>query len=247
MNFPKFYLRIIKSLQPHSDNKYYPKDNIYLVKKLPFQSEAATPFIQNLDRVIQTINQADGKRCQKHQRVWMMIPAPTLFPKAPKGLTLDFYNVEWYNKISPVKRQINTNLDTVAFLKNPVKLIQFKDSDEQMSEKKFTQKHWDHAIKAYNLDFLEKNKSKSKEENDKNDTRNYGESIDLTFSNGEDNDEDQENEYEEEEQSEEEYEQSEVDINYSEFDEEDVMMESWEAWGSSYCNRMTQNEWEDYQ
>ncbi|PLW21903.1 hypothetical protein PCANC_03367 [Puccinia coronata f. sp. avenae] len=35
-DLPKRYLKMINTVQAHSDNKYYPDKDIYVVKKLPF-------------------------------------------------------------------------------------------------------------------------------------------------------------------------------------------------------------------
>lgn len=244
-NLPKQYLRIIKSLQAHRDNEYYSKDNVYVVKKLPFQSEAATTFIQRLDEVMKKADQADGKQFQKRWRVQMKNPAPTLFPKAPKGLPIEFYNVDWYNDELPGERSTRANLDTVAFLPNPAESLHFKNPNERMNDKNFTQKHWDRATKNYNFDFLAKDESEDEEEDDDNGDSDYGESIDLTFSNDESEDE-EEDEYEEEAGSKGDYQRSMADSSYGEYDQEDVGMDH-DGGSSEYVGGMTQNKWSELQ
>ncbi|MBW0521314.1 hypothetical protein O181_061029, partial [Austropuccinia psidii MF-1] len=67
------------------------------------------------------------------------------------------------------------------------KSLDFTDEDEKMGDKRFTDKDWDEATKKYNLDFLVLPNNESDESRDSEDT-DYGESIDLEFS-----DEDQNN------------------------------------------------------
>ncbi|KAA1112136.1 hypothetical protein PGTUg99_007199 [Puccinia graminis f. sp. tritici] len=61
-NFPKGYIEVIKPVQAHSDDKYFPDKEVYIVKKLPFRSNAANIFFRQLDEVIKQSEMEDGKR-----------------------------------------------------------------------------------------------------------------------------------------------------------------------------------------
>ncbi|KNZ46810.1 hypothetical protein VP01_6935g2 [Puccinia sorghi] len=89
-NFPKRYLEVIKPVQ----DEYFPEKDVYIVKKLPFRSEAATTFFRQLDLVIKKSEVEDGKKKSSPRRRLRVKNAPnTIFPKAPKGMPLDFYDV----------------------------------------------------------------------------------------------------------------------------------------------------------
>ncbi|KNZ62000.1 hypothetical protein VP01_13273g1, partial [Puccinia sorghi] len=91
-NLPKRYLKIINCIQAHIDGEFFPQKAVYIVKKLPFQSKTATLFFKRLDNVMRQSAIDDGKRIQGQQRIRHPDAPVTLFPKAPKGLPLDFYN-----------------------------------------------------------------------------------------------------------------------------------------------------------
>ncbi|MBW0520596.1 hypothetical protein O181_060311 [Austropuccinia psidii MF-1] len=118
----------------------------------------------------------------------------TSFPKAPKGLPIDFYEVHWFNGKLPSQQRILADVGTIAFLRDASKSLDFTDEDEKMGDKRFTDKNWDEATKKYNLDFLVLPNDESDESRDSEDT-DYGESIYLEFL-----DEDQNNSANEDEQ-----------------------------------------------
>ncbi|KNZ43988.1 hypothetical protein VP01_9637g1, partial [Puccinia sorghi] len=93
-NFPNRYLEVIKPVQAHSDNKYFPRKDVYIVNKLPFRSEAATTFFLRLDLVIKQLELEDGKKKSSPRRCPQVKNTPnTIFPKVPKGMWLDFYDL----------------------------------------------------------------------------------------------------------------------------------------------------------
>ncbi|KNZ60746.1 hypothetical protein VP01_15066g1 [Puccinia sorghi] len=102
----------------------------------------------------------------------------TIFPKAPKGLPLDFYDVNWFKNNLPAQRQNLVNIDSVYFLPDPLYSLRSKDPLEKLSN---TQ--WYQATKNYNLDFMEQQEEDLPSEDD--DGSNYGGSIDLQDTNGE--------------------------------------------------------------
>ncbi|PLW38249.1 hypothetical protein PCANC_14910 [Puccinia coronata f. sp. avenae] len=177
-NFPKRYLDIIKPVQAHSDDEYFPDRDVYVVKKLPFRSNTANVFFRRLDEVIRQFKLEDGKRrAPTRHCVQVRNPAKKIFPKAPKGMPLDFYNVKWFNNKLPAQRQNLANLNTVAFLENPLNSLWFKGALEKVGNQRFTKKRWDSASKDYNLDFLVE--AEVETESNEDEDSNYGGSIDL--------------------------------------------------------------------
>ncbi|KNZ64328.1 hypothetical protein VP01_1040g7 [Puccinia sorghi] len=132
----------------------------------------------------------DGERVQGRRQIRHPNAPVTIFPKAPKGLPLDFYNRKWYNNKLPAERQDQADIDTVAFLENPQDL-RFKDPLEKLGEKRFTEEGWAEATKKYDLDFAVAEEDESELDND--DNSDYGTSIDSDNTNGEDDDEDEDN------------------------------------------------------
>jgi hypothetical protein len=118
---------------------------------------------------------------------------PTNFPKAPKGLPIDFYDVGWFNSKLPAQGQKMANINEVMFVKNPNNCLRFTDPLQQLGTKRFTKARWDEATKAYNLDFLvPKPKSDSGVEVVGSEA---GESIDLNNTDGEEDDEEDDEDY----------------------------------------------------
>ncbi|KNZ51783.1 hypothetical protein VP01_3812g2 [Puccinia sorghi] len=131
-NFPKRYIEVIKPVQAHSNDEYFPRKQIYLVKKLPFRSEAANAFFRQLDDVMKDSATQDTKRMPGRHRLRVKNGLITIFPKAPKGLPLDFYDVNWFNNKLPAQRQNLANIDLVAFLPDPLDSLRFKDPLENI-------------------------------------------------------------------------------------------------------------------
>lgn len=194
----------------------------------------------------------DGKRIQGRQRIRHPDAPVTLFPKAPKGLPLDFYDSKWYNDKLPAERQDQADIDTVAFLKNPKDSLRFKDPLEKWGDKRFTEERWAEATKEYDLEFAVPEVVES--ESDDNDDSDYGRSIDLNDTDGEESDDEEEDEYSEGsgEDSQGDVEMrvgcsKDVDEDYEEFDDCEGEM-SMAAYGKgTYTGRLADNEWNAWQ
>ncbi|MBW0516713.1 hypothetical protein O181_056428 [Austropuccinia psidii MF-1] len=76
------------------------------------------------------------------------------------------------------QRRNSANIENVAFLKDPTESLAFKDSDEKLGDKSFTNRNWDSATRKYNLNFLIEPESDSAESS-KDEDMDYGESISL--------------------------------------------------------------------
>ncbi|PLW52387.1 hypothetical protein PCASD_00219 [Puccinia coronata f. sp. avenae] len=113
--------------------------------------------------------------------------------------------------------------DNIAFLPNPHLSLQSNQPKKKLNSKKFSEKHWEKATKAYNLDFLIKNKLDSEPNNHNNDS-DYGGSIDLEADSGSKNDK-KEDRYKEEEEpkGKGKTKAQSVDENYKGFDEDKEM------------------------
>jgi len=248
-NFPKRYLKIIKPVQAHSDDEYFPKKEVYLIKKLPFRSEAANEFFRRLDDVMKNSGQEDGKRSLARRRIRIKNAPMTIFPKAPKNMPLDFYDVNWFNSKLPAQRQNLADLDSVAFIKNPMQSLMFTDPTEKLGNTRFVESRWDEATKDYNLDFLEQQDSDSPSESDE--ASDYGASIDLSQTDGEEDEEDDSEEDQEEDDGDEDMGVGgsgtrEEDENYEEFDDNVEM--SIEHFGKgTYTGGLHDNEWNAWQ
>ncbi|MBW0506346.1 hypothetical protein O181_046061 [Austropuccinia psidii MF-1] len=94
----------------------------------------------------------------------------------------------WFNSKLPAQRRNSADIGSVAFVKDPRELLEFKDDSEKLGDQSFTHKNWDHATKKYNLDFLAMQETNSDDESS-NEESNYGESIDIESSIQEENDE----------------------------------------------------------
>jgi hypothetical protein len=216
-----------------------------VVKKLPFRSNAADCFIQRLDQVMHDTNKANGGRPQGQRRVRVKKTGLTIYPKAPKGLLIDFYDPTWFNERLPAQRRVIANVENVAFLPNPDLSLQSNQPNEKLSSKKLSEKHWEKATKAYDLDFLIKNELDSKSDNHDDDS-NYGESIDLEEESSCDDDK-EEGEYKDEEEPKGngKAKASSVDENYKEFDKDHKMEVAGVSGGVS--GGLTADEWNDWQ
>ncbi|MBW0564309.1 hypothetical protein O181_104024 [Austropuccinia psidii MF-1] len=174
-DFPKKYIRIVKPIQAHSDEEYSQEKEVYISRKLPFQSESANGHNQHCHQ-IHTKN-----------------PPTTDFCKAPKGLPIDFYNVCWFNEKLPSQKRNLADVGTIAFLRDATKSLEFKDEDEKIGNKRLTNKRWDEATKEYNLDFLVSPEQDSEDESIGDNDMDYGESIILESSDEYESNNDSEN------------------------------------------------------
>ncbi|KNZ51296.1 hypothetical protein VP01_4006g1 [Puccinia sorghi] len=117
---PRQVIKVIKPVQAHSDDKYLPKKQIYLVKKLPFRSEPSNTFFRRLNDVMKDSGAQDTKCMPGRHCLQVKNGLITIFPKAPKGLPLEFYNVNWFNNKLSSQHQNFANIDSVAFLPDPL-------------------------------------------------------------------------------------------------------------------------------
>ncbi|MBW0583621.1 hypothetical protein O181_123336 [Austropuccinia psidii MF-1] len=108
----------------------------------------------NLDEIIKKTYHEEGRRNKHCHQIHIKNPPTTDFPKAPKGLPIDFYNMCWFNEKMLSQRRDLADVGTIAFLRDATKSLEFEDKDEKMGDKSFTDKNWDEATKEYNLDFL---------------------------------------------------------------------------------------------
>ncbi|MBW0507943.1 hypothetical protein O181_047658 [Austropuccinia psidii MF-1] len=107
---------------------------------------------------------------------------------------MHFYDKVWYNSKLPEQRKNISDWKCVAFLEDLTSLCKFTTEDEKLGDKNFNDKHWDFAIKEYNLDFLSIVESKSENDDEgEEDDSDYGESIELELDN-EDETQDQDDE-----------------------------------------------------
>ncbi|MBW0576245.1 hypothetical protein O181_115960, partial [Austropuccinia psidii MF-1] len=125
------------------DDEFYSKKEAYISQRLPFQSEAANIFFRKLDEKIKATNDADNHSTNPRTQVHIKDPPLTHFPKAPKGLPLEFYDPKWFNSKLPAQRKNLANVGTVAFLKYPTDSLEFKVDDERLGDKRFTNRNWD--------------------------------------------------------------------------------------------------------
>ncbi|PLW23732.1 hypothetical protein PCASD_12610 [Puccinia coronata f. sp. avenae] len=153
---PKQYQQILNNVQAHSDEEYYAKQDVYIVKKMPFRSHAANMFMRCINDQIKKQNELEGKQVNTVCRcIRVKNPPKTAFPKAPKGLPIDFYDAEWYNDKLPAQRMNLANSNRVAFLPNPLFALTSKgQADEKLTDAKFAEKHWSRATKDYDLSHL---------------------------------------------------------------------------------------------
>lgn len=216
---------------------------MYVVKKLPFQSESANIFMHRLDEQMRKANEMDGKRKQQRCRVCFKNTPETIFPKAPKGLPINFYDVAWYNNKLPAQKDAIADNTRVAFLENPLDSFSPKgQADEKLNNKKFAKKHWERATNNYNFSHEEVNNSDEVESADESgEDSNYGASIDLEHSDGSDDDKD-EDKYEEDDS-----EEINAPIDQGDFEMEEPDFASTSFGQGMYSGGLMENEWEAVQ
>ncbi|KAG0143469.1 hypothetical protein CROQUDRAFT_13854, partial [Cronartium quercuum f. sp. fusiforme G11] len=78
-----------------------------------------------------------------------LCPQPLVFTKPPKGLPLDFHNIDWFNEaLSNSQKQDIADIHSVMFLTDATHSLLGKAHPD----KKFTQKYWDEATKDYSME-----------------------------------------------------------------------------------------------
>ncbi|MBW0554359.1 hypothetical protein O181_094074 [Austropuccinia psidii MF-1] len=155
---------MVKPIQAHSNEEYIQEKEVYIDRKLPFRSESANRFMGNLDEIIKKTYHEEGRHDQYHHQIHIENPPTTDFPKAPKGLPIDFYYVHCFNEKPPSQQRNLEDVGTIAFLRDATKSLEFKDEDEKMGNKRFTDKNWNEDTKEYNLEFLVSPEQDSKDQ-----------------------------------------------------------------------------------
>ncbi|MBW0475619.1 hypothetical protein O181_015334 [Austropuccinia psidii MF-1] len=242
-NFPKRYIRVLKPIQAHSDEEYVESKEVYVVRKLPFRSQSANTFIRKLDEAIKKTHAADGRHSKRRHRIRIKNPPITLFPKAPKGLPLDFYDVEWFNSKLPAQRKNLADVGSIAFLRDPTASLEFKSPDEKMGDSKFTDKNWDDATKDYDLNFLVSVEYDSDDESSEGTESDYGESIEMETSDEEEEEYGNPNNENDKMESV----KGKARETYSEYDEDEEAMEIETSGRAGYYGGLTEEEWDQWQ
>ncbi|KNZ48743.1 hypothetical protein VP01_5441g1, partial [Puccinia sorghi] len=110
--FPKHYINILKDIKAHSNDEYNSKKDAYLFKHLPYCSEAANTLMCRLDNVM-----------KKAFKKTPGTPQPflqTLFPKAPTGLPIDFYDHELFNNLLPSQKLNISDSNTLIQMRRTI-------------------------------------------------------------------------------------------------------------------------------
>ncbi|KNZ48883.1 hypothetical protein VP01_534g8 [Puccinia sorghi] len=129
------------------------------------------------------------KQRNQHRRVPPTKPRPSIFPRSPKGVPLDFYDSESFNKLQPNIRDVVADINSVAFLPESSDMLQgTRHPNEKLSDKQFTEKYWGELTKKYDLTHvIEDNNNDSNSSNqDSNDGSYCGDEINLSDTYGED-------------------------------------------------------------
>lgn len=214
---------MLHKLKAHSDDEFSPKLEAYVVKTVIYRSAAANQMMRQLDEHMRLSREINGKRVQARSRVQSRTPKMSAFNKPPKGLPIDFYDVDWFNNtLSLSQKKQMANIHKVMFLPNAkLSLLARPHPDEKLNDKKFTAKHWAEATKKYCMDQLinREEEEETDSDQDAHDDSHSGESIDLSDTDGEDNteedgqeEEEEDGDYEEEEEEEDEEDEDEDDI-----------------------------------
>jgi hypothetical protein len=144
-NFPLQYRQILEDTNSHSDDEYDNTDKGYIIKTLPFRSEAANYFFRRLDLDMACAGQPVGGKALR-TRVVPATSCSTLFPEAPKHLPLNFYNPKWFNSLEPSIKEAVTNTKQVAFL-----LGTERNKHEDLNDEEFNEAYFDELTGSYNL------------------------------------------------------------------------------------------------
>lgn len=144
----KRYQKILNNVNVHSNNEYNPKLGVYIIKNLPFRSQSANIFFCWIHEEMIKANQVEGKGSQRRKRCMPKTPRMSEALKAPPVLPIDYYNVTWFNNLTPTQKTIIANMHNVAFLPNP-NLSQrgTQHPDEKKSSKLFTKIYWELGTK----------------------------------------------------------------------------------------------------
>ncbi|KAG0140879.1 hypothetical protein CROQUDRAFT_99491 [Cronartium quercuum f. sp. fusiforme G11] len=131
--FPPRYRKVCSDILAHSDNEYDAEKHV-------------------LDVEILKEEELNGKTSQKQIRKLPKTPAVSEFSCAPKNLSIDFYNPNWFNELPPAQKQLMTDTENVAFLPDATQsLLPTRHPDKKLGDAKFTAKYLDVFLEAYNL------------------------------------------------------------------------------------------------
>ncbi|KAG0139794.1 hypothetical protein CROQUDRAFT_54224, partial [Cronartium quercuum f. sp. fusiforme G11] len=219
-DWPKRYQEMLADVNAHSDDEYSTKHKAYIVRMPVFQSEKANIFMRRVDADIMMCEQVQGKQNHRRHQIRPKHPIESTWVTAPKKLPLDFYDKDWFNKLSPNLRLQMVNSENVMFLSNVNDCLLAKHHpDEKLSSKKFTEKYWDKEASGYDMDHLEVN---ADEEDSEEEGGEGGDSIDLENTSGGEEEEDDEDYEQDEGMEEDEEEDEEFEGKAMEGDDEEL-------------------------
>ncbi|MBW0533614.1 hypothetical protein O181_073329 [Austropuccinia psidii MF-1] len=141
--FPKRYRRIIEEIGAHSDDEVDNTNNKqYIICTLNYRSRKANIFFRKLDEAIEKSQKRASLSSRKRLRVLPKVPVVSKNVAPPIGLPIDFYNPQWFKKLTPVEERMTPDVQSVAFLPNPEEsLIPKHHPNEQLLDKKFNKKY----------------------------------------------------------------------------------------------------------
>ncbi|MBW0544683.1 hypothetical protein O181_084398 [Austropuccinia psidii MF-1] len=191
-NYPKRYLTVLEDINAHSDDEFIPKFKSYAIKKLCYRSESANLFFRGLDRKMTQNNKILGKPPPRHPRCRPIVPIPSQFMKAPKGMPLDFYSPDWFNQRDYSERLFVANSRQVAFIPTDIEMSNETHPDERIHDKAFNQKYWEVVSQPYDLlHEIAYSSDEQEDDDDESEVNQYsdGDVIDLGESESEESDE----------------------------------------------------------
>ncbi|MBW0492138.1 hypothetical protein O181_031853 [Austropuccinia psidii MF-1] len=152
-NFPKRYIKVLDDINAHSDDEYIPNHRGYAIKTLPFRSKNANAFFRKLDFLIQQNTSQNGPQSgPQYKRFRPQVPIVSTLHHIPKGVPIDFYNPEYFNRLQPAQKWAAANSSQVAFLpKKEYNIDRMPNPDEQMQDSAFFQKYWPKLASKYDL------------------------------------------------------------------------------------------------
>ncbi|MBW0575178.1 hypothetical protein O181_114893 [Austropuccinia psidii MF-1] len=175
-DYPNRYLNVIKDINSHSDDEFFPEFKAYATKELLYCSDTANVFFRNLDRQMKENNKIFGKSAPLCPQCQPIIPIFSASTKVPRNMPLDFYPPDWLNKLNYAQRFSIANARKVAFV--PLSIVEMSNkihTDENLRDKAFNEKYWEAVTQPYDLSH------EGAESSDNNDDEN---SEENEYSNG---------------------------------------------------------------
>ncbi|MBW0460824.1 hypothetical protein O181_000539 [Austropuccinia psidii MF-1] len=145
-------MRILRSINSHSDDEKDFKKDKYIIKELKYQSQEATIFMHWVDAEIKKVLGENGTRLQ--QRIQEEPPQgiPSSCNWVSKGLPIYFYDPGWYNNCTQVQKVGLADTRNVAFLLDVSSSIKGnQDPNEMFDSQKFSKKYLYLKIQKYKL------------------------------------------------------------------------------------------------